>query len=56
MSTGWGDSYTLLDATAVQGVGYPYVLQILLTNGQTEEHTLGTVQWQRQIFLPLVVR
>ncbi|MBP7961497.1 MAG: SBBP repeat-containing protein [Caldilineaceae bacterium] len=51
-----GTPYTFLDATAVQGVGYSYVLQILLTSGQTEEHTLGTVQWMRQIFLPLVVR
>ena len=51
-----GKAYSFVDATAVENVSYAYVLEILLTNGQSEVHRLGTVQWHRQIFLPLIVR
>jgi hypothetical protein len=51
-----GMAYDFMDTTAIQRQGYIYTLQIILSDGQTENYRLGTVSWQRQIFLPLVVR
>ncbi len=51
-----GATYSFVDDHAVVGMGYTYELALLTDDGGQTRYPLGTVVWQRYIFLPLVVR
>ena len=51
-----GEAYNFVDDHAVAGVGYVYELALLTDDGGQTRVSLGTVRWQHDLFLPLIVR